>query len=156
MRYFQLPKLFPSKKTILYLSSSIFSGPITYYYNSLLLCLLRKQIYILIYLFRMNSVMCSELIYYIQFPNFKALSMPKPKKDKEQATNYYPLTMIPVMCNWRTEYWRTNEQLIGDQRNIAPEHSFGFRKRKSTNWTSDIIGCIQRGTPQLSWMLLTQ
>ena len=62
----------------------------------------------------------------------KIIMIEKPGKDPTIASSYRPISLLPTLSKVFEKLLIKKLQCIIEERNIIPQHQFGFRKKHST------------------------
>lgn len=70
------------------------------------------------------------------FPNVwkvaEIIAIPKPNKDATKATSYRPISLLPLLSKLFEKLLYARLEPILNERNLIPNHQFGFRRMHST------------------------
>ena len=74
------------------------------------------------------------------------IMIPKPGKDVTQTSSYRPISLLPILSKLFEKMLLTKLQYVLDEKNILPNHQFGFRNQHGTvEQVHRIVNTIKTG-----------
>jgi hypothetical protein len=78
-----------------------------------------------------NSVMVD--IDWLVLDTLVVIMIPKPGKPPHESTSYRPISLLPIMLKLFEKLLLKKLKLIIEDKNLIPDHQFGFRTQHSMN-----------------------